>query len=240
MPDSLTVTICRVRYYASEVHDGALPHSAYASANTETIPCHSWADAVRALRDVGCTEWSSYPPEWNGGNGWFANPDGSVEVHGGDQYDPGYDQEETTARISGRGAFRAWVELVKGTADANMYRRSPGPVLGGHVADGWDGGDPYGSAMGALGAIADVLFAIDPNAIPAGWEFRPALGASQDLEAMALREDETSGELTGAEDLLTAEIAADALSGAITESDLVRAGNILSRFIDCLPEDRKY
>lgn len=231
----LTVEITRVRFLESDVHDGAIPHSAYDSARTETVECNGWADAVWTLESEGATQWSTYPvPLSPESHGWFSNPDGAQTV----DYGTG-EMEEISARLSGPGAFRAWWEMTRGTAHANMYRRSADPVLGGCIADGWDGGDPYGSAMLALGAVCDVLFALDPNAIPGDWQFRPAMGQTQDLESMALRRDD-EGTLTGAEDLTTAELAAELLAGNISEAGLVHAGNILSRFLDMLPEDLKY
>lgn len=47
-----------------------------------------------------------------------------------------------------------------------------------YLRDGWDAYDNYGSTLGCLFAIADVMHDIDPALVPKEWEFRQSpLGA---------------------------------------------------------------
>lgn len=109
-----TIHITRVRWYDRDVVDGGLPHYATDGARTETYD-GSVAECVRWTRQEGATEWSNYPAtEWTE-HGWFSSPDGARDVYGGDLYDPGYDREETTVRVSGDGARDVWAHVVNGT-----------------------------------------------------------------------------------------------------------------------------
>lgn len=109
-----TIHITRVRWYDRDVHDGDLPRYATDNARAETYS-GTVAECVRWTRDEGATEWSTYPAvEWTE-HGWFASPNGSREIYGGDLYNPGYDREETTVRVSGDDAAVVWGHVVNGT-----------------------------------------------------------------------------------------------------------------------------
>lgn len=119
VPDVVTVTVTRVRWYDRDVADGALPPSAYDGARHETTDGATIGEAVRMIRDEGATEWSDYPAREYREHGWFSSPDGAREVWGGDEYDPGHDREETTVRVTGAGAAVVWAHIVNGTDPAD-------------------------------------------------------------------------------------------------------------------------
>lgn len=81
------------------------------------------------------------------------------------------------------------------------------------------GGDRWGTAIGIHFAVADLLADIDASTIPDEWGYRQALGGSDtdNWDYRVLAEDLERGELHA--------------------SDLIHAGNVLSRY--CAYLDRK-
>lgn len=231
MSDRLIIEETTVRWYDRDVHDGDLPRYAIDNARTETKDVRTVLNAVHYLRAKGLTEYSSYPvPSDPSPNGWWSNPDGPEQVWGGDQYDQGHDREEITARVSGRGAYAVHAHMKYGTEPA---RRMGDPIIGRHVADDWDGESPWQSALGALIGICNVLWAIGNTHDPRRWWCEPGMTA-HDLDEYADPDD------VDQVDHLTHMLALDYRDGAITEAQLVRAGDILDRYADLIPEHDRY
>lgn len=88
--------------------------------------------------------------------------------------------------------------------------------LAGEFRMAFDGSDPWGSAMGWFFGVADVLWHAGEDSIPPEWEY----GHSPVCD--------------GPEDYPDAEISEMFDSGEIDLADLVRFGNMLSRYTDIL------
>jgi hypothetical protein len=83
--------------------------------------------------------------------------------------------------------------------------------------------DPYGTCMGWHFAIADLLSDVAPDEIPSAWDYRRGLGGSDE------------------EDWHYVELSSFLEAGIITTADLVRVGNICSRYVRILHmQDRSY
>jgi hypothetical protein len=86
--------------------------------------------------------------------------------------------------------------------------------------DDWEF-DPWGSALGLHFAICDVLHAIGESGDAlARWEFRPSPFAVAD----------TLPGLIESEDYSVSALAESVIDGVISVEDLVRAGEVLSRY----------
>lgn len=85
------------------------------------------------------------------------------------------------------------------------------------VRDSFDGGDPYGSAILAWFAVADVAYVVGVY-IPADWQYRPGAFLSEER-------------LRGEGDYLAIEILDNLDRGLITEGQLIHAGEVLARYV---------
>lgn len=110
-------------------------------------------------------------------------------------------------------------------------RRHHSPAIAA-VIDSWDGGDPFGSAMGAAWAVAEVARAADAEAssridgtLSVSWGMVPTL----DLAEAA---DPESREDPGDVSFTTHCLAGAYLDGAVTVADLAFAARVLNRYID--------
>jgi hypothetical protein len=143
----LSLRVFYTRYRLDDVHDGDVPRDNVTEENTEFDSAREAADWL--IRE-GATEWSSEPPRW--GHGWFSYPD-ALEVWGGDQYDPGYDREEISASLSGKGSFMAWAIVTQGI---QVDRERSNPVMG-VIREAYDLDDIDGSIERALTAMSRVI-----------------------------------------------------------------------------------
>jgi hypothetical protein len=227
--EKLTIVTHTVRYRIDDVHDGEIPRD---NVVTKTREFDSARQASAWLDTEGLTEYSQWPvPSEPSDHGWWSSPDGDRHVYGGDEYDPGYDREEISAHVQGgRGAYALHC-YMRAPVKVDPYRRSPDPVIGGYVADGWDSYDPYGSAMEAFFAIAEILYVMGEE-IPREWGFTAGLGLAEcTIDDFA---DDDSGHLRMM-------LADEVRNGTIKASDLLKAGRIIRKYIDIvIPEDRKY
>lgn len=118
---------------------------------------------------------------------------------------------------------------------------APNPVLV-DLREGWDSGDPFGSAMSYLGAIADVLVAVGLwNTIPHAWGYRPSAGTRPGGSLVA---DHDTGEHETHELVAYAagiDPAAPAEPDLTTLGYLLHAGAVLDRLISlCQATGRAY
>lgn len=91
----------------------------------------------------------------------------------------------------------------------------------------WDNHDPWGSGMTALGAVCDVMFAMGAShLIEPGAGYRPGMGQSADLDALADADEEDG------QDWATVSLAGAVRSGDVTVEDLARASRILHLYLD--------
>lgn len=117
-----------------------------------------------------------------------------------------------------------------------MTRRTAYSPAIDHMIDGFDGGDPWGSAMGMAFALADVCEAVGLTAARDILEYRPSRYVSTpDLDALAD---------AGEDDDVLFEAQCLALAyrdGAVTDADLERGARVLSRYLDmCKRAGRDY
>lgn len=110
-------------------------------------------------------------------------------------------------------------------------RRHYSPAIA-HMIDGWDGDDPFGSAMSMAWAVAEVARAADAEAsatidgaLSISWGAAPVLDLT---EAADLDSREDPGDVS----FETHALAAAYLDGAVTVADLTFAARVLSRYID--------
>jgi hypothetical protein len=92
------------------------------------------------------------------------------------------------------------------------------------MIDGWDGGDPWGSAMSLAFAVCDVALAAG---VPEpGWLLKYSPGmSSPNLDEMA---DETNDSDTTLEAHL---LASAYLDGSVSDADLIRAARVLRFYL---------
>lgn len=96
--------------------------------------------------------------------------------------------------------------------------------------DAWDSGDVWGSAMAALGGIADVLAVLAPGYIPAAWQYRAGMGL--DVDSLAYREDTGEGWHTSAVlSVLGVDPAHPRQLSELEAWELRRSGDVLDRII---------
>lgn len=86
----------------------------------------------------------------------------------------------------------------------------------------WDGGDPWGSTLMALGGVCDALQVSDPDAIPASAGYSPGMGGP------SLEDYPTSVFV----ELLDYRV--------IDTTALAYWARVLDRFADLVPEDQRY
>jgi hypothetical protein len=87
---------------------------------------------------------------------------------------------------------------------------------------GWDGGDPWGSAISPAFDLCELLHWHLEEDVPAEAQFSPGLGVPD------------------FEDYPQAEYVEMLDEGTITPDDLKYWVRVLSRYLDNVPEDRKY
>ncbi len=94
-------------------------------------------------------------------------------------------------------------------------------VLRSEIALSWDGGDPWGSTLSALGGICDVLY-LNGAATPTSAGYVPAMGGPDVTD-------------------YPASMFAEMLEDRTTDlRSLFYFARVLSRFADLVPEDRRY
>jgi hypothetical protein len=107
-----------------------------------------------------------------------------------------------------------------------QFKRRYSPAIA-TMMDGWDGGDPFGSAMEMAWAVAEVGRAMDEPEPGQTLNYRPSpLSYSRTVEEIASgeREDDIS---------FTMECLAQAVQdGRVSVDDLVFAAKVLHRYID--------
>jgi hypothetical protein len=110
-----------------------------------------------------------------------------------------------------------------------MTRRYHTPAIA-YLIDGWDGGDPWGSAMSAGWAVAEVARAaavpgVD-SALEISWGCGPVIDLGEAADSLDDRDD--NGDVS----FETAILSAAYLSGDVTDDDLLFAARVLSRYLD--------
>lgn len=105
------------------------------------------------------------------------------------------------------------------------YKRRNSPAIAA-MMDDWDGGDPFGSAMHAAWAVAEVSRAVgDPpsSEVTQTLSYRPSpIADNPSLTELA----------DDAEDFETRTLAEAVVAGRVEASDLVFAARVLHRYID--------
>lgn len=93
------------------------------------------------------------------------------------------------------------------------------------IREGWDKGDPWGSALNALFAVATVMHATDIE-VPAELEFRRGLGDNRTIRDLARSVPDGYNDTTYDEFVLASEY----LAGNVTDRDLTLAALTLNRY----------
>lgn len=110
----------------------------------------------------------------------------------------------------------------------------------GIIREGWDGGDPFGSAMEGLGAVCDVLCGTGVwGVIPQGWGYWPGAGGPPSLNYC---EETGEGYLTSALAIALGIDPADGREPSTDEiAELLHAGAVLDRLVtQCRLAGRDY
>lgn len=106
-----------------------------------------------------------------------------------------------------------------------MTRRArPYPAAIAAVIDGWDGGDPYGSAVSLAFAVCDVAYALDHREPLVILDYRPAAGQSVVLADLV---DNADGDVNWETETLAIAVR----DGEVSEDDLTHAARCLSRYL---------
>ena len=118
----------------------------------------------------------------------------------------------------------------------NTARRTPYSPAIDAMIDTFDGGDPWGSAMGMAFALADVCEAVGLTVARDTLDYRPSpYVATPDLDTLAG---------AGEEDDVTYEaqcLASAYVAGTVTDDDLVRGARVLGRYLSlCERAGRSY
>lgn len=108
-----------------------------------------------------------------------------------------------------------------------MTRKYHTPAIA-YLIDGWDAGDPWGSATSAGWAVAEVARAaavsdVD-SALEISWGCVPVIDLGETADSLWDGNGDVSFE--------TAILAAAYLSGDVTDDDLLFAARVLSRYLD--------
>lgn len=88
--------------------------------------------------------------------------------------------------------------------------------------------DPWGTAMGWHSAIARVLHALDPNLVPANWEYQRSVADTADLEEIA--GDPDSEDEDENLEYPDCDVALFVLGDEVDEATLIYWGNVLARY----------
>jgi len=216
-----TVTVTTVQYRIDDVYEGDIPQDAIDGAKTETAEYGTVVDAVGCLRNLGLTEYSLYPvPVEPSPNGWWSNPDGAEKVYGGDQYDPGYDREEVTAVISGRGAYAVHQFMRDGSNP--LASGLPSVLL--EVREHMDNIPTTADLRYGLLSLTQLIATVRV--------FRPNGGPEWFRESNTLDGFDSIPELEVSGNQLSGNLCSRLLDGEISLSGLIRAGLILWRLIN--------
>lgn len=110
-------------------------------------------------------------------------------------------------------------------------RRYHSPVIA-RMIDSWDGGDPFGSAMSAAWAVAEVARAAGvpevDTTLSVSWGAVPMIDLGEAADTLTADEPDPGSDIS----YETAALADAYLSGEITDQDLTFAARVLHRYID--------